>query len=54
MSDYSHVANAHPSYIEAMYKNYQQSPGQVEKEWRLFLKALILRHLAPMAAAMRP
>ena len=20
MSDYSHVANAHPSYIEAMYK----------------------------------
>ena len=38
MSDYSHVANAHPSYIEAMYKNYQQSPEQVEKEWRLFFE----------------
>ncbi|MBK7220308.1 MAG: 2-oxoglutarate dehydrogenase E1 component [Saprospiraceae bacterium] len=38
MSDYSHVANAHPSYIEAMYKNYQQSPESIEKEWRLFFE----------------
>lgn len=38
MSDYSHVANAHPSYIEAMYKTYQQSPETVEKEWRLFFE----------------
>ena len=38
MSDYSHVANAHPSYIEAMYKNYQQSPETIEKEWRLFFE----------------
>jgi 2-oxoglutarate dehydrogenase E1 component len=36
MKDYSYVYNAHPSYIESMYKNYQQDPSSVDDGWRLF------------------
>ena len=38
MSDFSFIANAHPSFIENMYKQYQQSPDQVEESWRAFFK----------------
>jgi 2-oxoglutarate dehydrogenase E1 component len=36
MKDYSYVFNAHPSFIETMYKNYQQDPTSVDDGWRLF------------------
>jgi 2-oxoglutarate dehydrogenase E1 component len=36
MKDYSYVYNAHPSYIESMYKNYQQDPSSVDDGWRIF------------------
>ena len=38
MSDYSFLANAHPSYIEKMYENYLSDPNQVEESWRAFFK----------------
>ena len=36
MKDYSYVFNAHPGFIESMYKNYQQDPASVDDGWRLF------------------
>ena len=36
MKDYSYVFNAHPTFIESMYKNYQQDPASVDDGWRVF------------------
>lgn len=36
MKDYSYIFNAHPSYIESIYQNYQQDPSQIDDGWRLF------------------
>jgi len=38
MSDYSFLANAHPSYIEQMYETYKQNPEGIEESWRAFFK----------------
>ena len=38
MSDFSFIANAHPSYIESMYEKYQLSPEAVDSSWRAFFK----------------
>lgn len=38
MSDFSFIANAHPSFIESMYEKYQDNPAQVEESWRTFFK----------------
>ena len=38
MNDYSFIANAHPSFIESMYEQYQQDPSKVEESWRAFFK----------------
>lgn len=38
MSKFSYVFNAHPSYIESMYKNYKQNPDSVEEGWRVFFE----------------
>ena len=38
MSDFSFIANAHPSYIESMYEKYQQDPQLVEDSWRAFFR----------------
>ena len=38
MSDYSFIANAHPSFIESMYEKYQQTPEEVDTSWRAFFK----------------
>lgn len=37
-TDYSYVFNAHPSYIESLYKTYQSNPDAVEEGWRVFFK----------------
>src|SRR5688572_10602925 len=36
MKDYSHVSNAHPQYIETLYRSYLQDPTSVDQSWRLF------------------
>ncbi|MEM9822675.1 MAG: 2-oxoglutarate dehydrogenase E1 component, partial [Bacteroidota bacterium] len=38
MSDYSYVFNAHPSFIENMYEQYQKDPNSVEDGWRSFFQ----------------
>ncbi|MEM1122667.1 MAG: 2-oxoglutarate dehydrogenase E1 component, partial [Bacteroidota bacterium] len=36
MSDYSFIANAHPSFIDSMYQRFQENPESVEEGWRTF------------------
>ncbi len=38
MRDYSYVFNAHPSFIESMYKKYLENPDSVEDGWRTFFQ----------------
>lgn len=38
MSDFSFIANAHPAYIEGLFKQYQENPESVEVSWRQFFK----------------
>lgn len=38
MTDFSFIANAHPSYIESLYERYQRDPNSVDESWRLFFK----------------
>ncbi len=38
MKDYSYVFNAHPSYIDALYKQYDNDPQSVEEGWRTFFE----------------
>ncbi|MEM9837212.1 MAG: 2-oxoglutarate dehydrogenase E1 component [Bacteroidota bacterium] len=36
MSDFSHISNAHPSYIESMYQQYSDDPNSIDASWREF------------------
>ena len=36
MSNYSHLANAHPGYIEQLYRQFTESPDSVDSSWRDF------------------
>jgi len=36
MSDYSFLSNAHPAFIEAMYRQFQANPESVEPSWKQF------------------
>jgi 2-oxoglutarate dehydrogenase E1 component len=38
MSDFSFIANAHPSFIETMYEKYQADPLSVDASWASFFK----------------
>lgn len=38
MKDYSYVFNAHPTFIESMFKQYQADPTSVEDGWRTFFE----------------
>ncbi len=38
MTDYSFLANAHPSFVEGMYRQYQQDPLSVDTSWAAFFK----------------
>jgi len=44
MKDYSHVFNAHPQYIDALYQSYQQNPENVDEGWRLFFEGFEFGH----------
>lgn len=38
MKDYSYIFNAHPDYIDTMYKAYVSNPEEVEDGWRAFFE----------------
>ncbi len=38
MDRYSYIANAHGSYIEELYKAYQQDPGSIDPGWQKFFE----------------
>ncbi|MEE9438243.1 MAG: 2-oxoglutarate dehydrogenase E1 component, partial [Saprospiraceae bacterium] len=38
MSNYSQIFNAHPTYIDSMYKNYTADPESVDSGWRVFFQ----------------
>jgi 2-oxoglutarate dehydrogenase E1 component len=38
MADYSYVFNAHPTFIESLYKKYLEDPSSVEDGWRTFFQ----------------
>ena len=38
MNEYSYISNAHGSYIEELYKSYQQDPQTVDSSWRQFFE----------------
>jgi len=38
MNNYSYVFNAHPSFIDSMYKKYIEDANSVEEGWRVFFE----------------
>ncbi len=36
MDNYSYIDNAHPEYIDQLYREYKQNPESVEESWRKF------------------
>jgi 2-oxoglutarate dehydrogenase E1 component len=38
MNDYSYINNAHPEYIDQLYKQYLEDPASVEQSWRTFFQ----------------
>ena len=44
MKDYSHIFNAHPQYIDSLYKSFQQDPTSVDQGWRLFFEGFEFGH----------
>ena len=36
MKDYSHISNAHPSFIDSLYEQYKQDPDKVDAGWKTF------------------
>src|SRR5688500_16026735 len=38
MKDYSHVYNAHPQYIDNLYKSFRNDPESVDPSWRHFFE----------------
>ncbi|MEZ4883223.1 MAG: 2-oxoglutarate dehydrogenase E1 component [Chitinophagales bacterium] len=37
-SNYSYLSNAHPAYIESLYKDYQQNKEAIDSDWRKFFE----------------
>lgn len=38
MKDFSFVSNAHPAYIESLYRDFIRNPQSVSEEWALFFE----------------
>ena len=36
MDKYSYINNAHPEYVDQMYKTYLDNPESVDDSWRMF------------------
>jgi len=43
MKDYSYVFNAHPSYIDTIFKQFKDNPDSVEDGWRAFFEGYEFR-----------
>ncbi len=37
-SNYSYISNAHPAYIESLYKEYQENKDSIDTDWRKFFE----------------
>ncbi len=37
-SNYSYISNAHPSYIESLYQDYQRDKHSIDTDWRKFFE----------------
>lgn len=44
MKDFSHISNAHPQYIDGLYKTFLQDPAAVDPAWRLFFEGFEFAH----------
>ncbi|MEE9373031.1 MAG: 2-oxoglutarate dehydrogenase E1 component [Saprospiraceae bacterium] len=44
MKDYSYVFNAHPSFIENLYKRFQKAPEDLEEGWKVFFRGFEFGH----------
>ena len=38
MSDYSAIANAHPAFIDQLYRSFRDDPESVDESWRAFFR----------------
>jgi len=38
MADYSYVFNAHPTFVESLYKKYKDTPEALEDGWKVFFQ----------------
>ena len=38
MEKHSYLANAHPAYIESLYKSYKENPASVDPSWQKFFE----------------
>jgi len=47
MKDYSYIYNAHPAFIEKMYKEYHQDPESIDSGWRTFFEGFDYAGTAP-------
>lgn len=52
--DYSHITNAHPSFIDSIYQQYLKDPASVDDGWRLFFDGFEYGGKANGAAAAAP
>lgn len=44
MDKFSYLSNAHPDYIESLYKAYQADPNSVDEGWRKFFEGFEFAH----------
>ena len=44
MEDLSILSNAHPSYIDALYKDYLKDQNSVDAEWKKFFAGFDLAY----------
>ncbi len=51
MDNYSYIANSEPSYIEELYKSYQQDPTSVEESWARFFEGFDFSNKYPKNGA---
>lgn len=53
MADLSYVSNAHPTFIESLYRRYREDPESVEAGWRTFFEGFEFAGGSPEGALPR-
>ncbi len=38
METFSYITNAHPAYIESLYRDYKDNPGSIDTDWKKFFE----------------